>query len=52
MSNVDSLVIVSLAKAEALFSILGDIWWLSAVYDYGPLGVELKRNIQNTWWKI
>ena len=22
-----------------------------AVYDYGPLGVELKNNIANAWWK-
>lgn len=24
---------------------------LSAVYDYGPLGVELKNNIKSYWWK-
>ena len=24
---------------------------LSATYDYGPLGVELKNNIKNYWWK-
>ena len=24
---------------------------LSAVYDYGPMGVELKNNIQDTWWR-
>jgi len=24
---------------------------LSAVYDYGPNGVELKNNIRNYWWK-
>lgn len=24
---------------------------LSAVYDYGPMGVELKNNIQNAWWR-
>ncbi|WP_236978652.1 glycine--tRNA ligase [Membranihabitans maritimus] len=24
---------------------------LSAVYDYGPMGVELKNNIKNYWWK-
>jgi len=23
---------------------------LSAVYDYGPMGNELKRNIKNLWW--
>lgn len=24
---------------------------LSAIYDYGPYGVELKNNIRNYWWK-
>ena len=24
---------------------------LSAVYDYGPFGVELKNNIKENWWK-
>src|ERR1700750_1741162 len=24
---------------------------LSAVYDYGPLGSELKKNIKDYWWK-
>lgn len=24
---------------------------LSAVYDYGPMGVELKNNIKKYWWK-
>ena len=24
---------------------------LSAVYDYGPYGVELKNNIKTYWWK-
>lgn len=24
---------------------------LSAVYDYGPYGVELKKNIRDYWWK-
>src|SRR5450631_4342462 len=24
---------------------------LSAVYDYGQYGVELKRNIKDYWWK-
>ena len=53
MSNVDSLdTIVSLAKARGFIFQSSEIYGgLSAVYDYGPLGVELKRNIQNTWWK-
>ena len=24
---------------------------LQAVYDYGPWGVELKKNIREYWWK-
>ena len=24
---------------------------LKSAYDYGPLGVELKRNIMNEWWR-
>ena len=24
---------------------------ISAIYDYGPFGVELKNNIKNSWWK-
>lgn len=23
---------------------------INAVYDYGPMGVELKRNVKNYWW--
>ncbi|MCD6337026.1 MAG: glycine--tRNA ligase [Candidatus Marinimicrobia bacterium] len=23
---------------------------INAVYDYGPMGVELKRNVKNLWW--
>ncbi len=24
---------------------------LSSIWDYGPLGVNLKRKIKNLWWK-
>ena len=24
---------------------------LSSTWDYGPLGVELKRNVKEAWWK-
>jgi glycyl-tRNA synthetase len=53
MSNLDSLdKIVSLAKARGFIFQSSEIYGgLSAVYDYGPLGVELKNNIRNTWWK-
>jgi len=53
MSNLDSLdKIVSLAKARGFIFQSSEIYGgLSAVYDYGPLGVELKNNIRSTWWK-
>jgi len=53
MSNLDSLdTIVSLAKARGFIFQSSEIYGgLGAVYDYGPLGVELKRNIRNEWWK-
>jgi glycyl-tRNA synthetase len=44
--------IVSLAKARGFIFQSSDIYGgLGAVYDYGPLGVELKRNIRDNWWK-
>ena len=51
--NLDSLdKIVSLSKARGFIFQSSDIYGgLAAVYDYGPLGVELKRNIQANWWK-
>lgn len=53
MSNLDNLdKIVSLAKARGFIFQSSEIYGgLSAVYDYGPLGVELKRNIRDAWWK-
>lgn len=24
---------------------------LQGAYDYGPMGIELKKNLQNTWWQ-
>ena len=53
MSNLESLdTIVSLAKSRGFIFQSSEIYGgLSAVYDYGPLGVELKRNIRNAWWK-
>lgn len=44
--------IVSLAKARGFIFQSSEIYGgLGAVYDYGPLGVELKRNIRDNWWK-
>lgn len=53
ITHIDSLdKIVSLAKSRGFIFQSSEIYGgLSAVYDYGPLGVELKRNIQQAWWK-
>ena len=44
--------IVSLCKQRGFVYQSSDIYGgFRAVYDYGPLGVELKNNIANAWWK-
>ena len=50
LESLDTLV--SLAKARGLIYQSSEIYGgLGAVYDYGPLGAELKRNIRDLWWK-
>jgi len=50
LENLDH--IVSLAKARGFVFQSSEIYGgLGATYDYGPLGVELKRNIRDFWWK-
>ena len=53
VTHLDSLdKIVSLSKSRGFIFQSSEVYGgLSAVYDYGPLGVELKRNIQSAWWK-
>lgn len=44
--------IVSLCKRRGFIFQSSEIYGgLKSCYDYGPLGVELKRNISNEWWK-
>ncbi len=44
--------IVSLCKRRGFIFQSSEIYGgLGAVYDYGPLGVELKRNVQQSWWQ-
>ncbi|MDF1566990.1 MAG: glycine--tRNA ligase [Spirochaetaceae bacterium] len=44
--------IVSLCKRRGFVYPSSEIYGgLSATWDYGPLGVELKKNIQDAWWK-
>ena len=45
--------IVSLAKRRGFIFPGSDIYGgLSGTWDYGPLGVALKRNIMQLWWKM
>lgn len=44
--------LVSLCKRRGFVYQSSDIYGgLSSAWDYGPLGVELKKNIQEFWWK-
>ncbi len=44
--------IVSLCKRRGFVFQSSEIYGgLKSCYDYGPLGVELKRNIMNEWWR-
>jgi glycyl-tRNA synthetase len=44
--------IVSLSKRRGFIFQSSEIYGgLGATYDYGPLGVELKRNVQDAWWR-
>ena len=44
--------IISLAKRRGFVFPSSEIYGgFSAVYDYGPYGVELKNNIKQEWWK-
>ena len=44
--------IVSLCKRRGFIFQSSEIYGgLASCYDYGPLGVELKRNVRNAWWK-
>ena len=44
--------VVSLAKRRGFIFPSSEIYGgLQGVFDYGPLGVELKNNIQGDWWR-
>ncbi len=45
--------IVSLCKRRGFIFPGSDVYGgLAGTWDYGPLGVQLKRNIMNLWWKM
>src|ERR1700736_1816540 len=44
--------IVSLCKRRGFIFQSSEIYGgLNGAWDYGPLGVELKRNLKNYWWR-
>ncbi len=44
--------ITNLCKARGFIFQSSEIYGgLGSSYDYGPLGVELKRNVKNVWWR-
>lgn len=53
MSEVKLEDIVSLCKRRGFIFQGSEVYGgLSGTWDYGPLGVALKRNIMNLWWKM
>jgi len=45
--------IVSLCKRRGFIFQSSEIYGgLNGLWDYGPLGVELKRNLKNYWWQM
>jgi glycyl-tRNA synthetase len=51
-TTVDLGTLVSLCKRRGFIFQSSEIYGgLASTWDYGPLGVELKNNVKNTWWK-
>jgi glycyl-tRNA synthetase len=51
-TTVDLSTLVSLCKRRGFIFQSSEIYGgLASTWDYGPLGVELKNNIKNAWWK-
>ena len=53
MSQAKMEDIISLCKRRGFIYQGSDVCGgLSGTWDYGPLGVQLKRNIMNLWWRM
>jgi glycyl-tRNA synthetase len=51
-TKVDMDKIVSLCKRRGFVFPSSEIYGgLASCWDYGPMGVELKRNVKEAWWK-
>ncbi len=52
LDNVPLDTIVSLCKRRGFIFQSSEIYGgLGSLYDYGPVGSELKRNVKDQWWK-
>ena len=52
VAQVDLDKIVSLCKRRGFIFQSSEIYGgLASTWDYGPLGVEMKRNVKDAWWK-
>ena len=52
-TTVDLGTLVSLCKRRGFIFQSSEIYGgLASTWDYGPLGVELKNNVKNAWWKV
>jgi len=50
--KLDMSDIVSLCKRRGFIFQSSELYnGFAGFYDYGPLGVEMKRNIKDTWWR-
>ena len=52
VAKVDMEKLVSLCKRRGFIFPGSEIYGgLGAFWDYGPLGVELKNNVRQAWWR-
>jgi glycyl-tRNA synthetase len=52
MADVSIDTIVNLCKRRGVVFPSSEIYGgLRSAWDWGPLGIELKRNVKNEWWK-
>ena len=52
LEQADMDKILSLSKRRGFLFQSSEIYGgLNATWDYGPLGVELKRNVKDVWWR-
>jgi glycyl-tRNA synthetase len=50
--GVDMETIKSLCKRRGFIFQSSEIYGgIESIWDYGPLGVELKNNVKRAWWK-